>query len=296
MTLKHQIGRRLEESFLGPALAPMLRRYRRSRKRRREKETFREALRPTDTFLVGHPKSGNTWLAYMLAILQRGDRAEEITLANIGDWIPTIHHRDQVIARHADLPDPRIFRQEEPRWPELYPRVIFLTRDPRAALLSYYHMYLVFHGVDPEEVSQAEFIREYLEKGRIESWEPYLVRWDRQARYWMDRARRRADEVLVVKYEEMVDDRAEVLRRVASFLDLAYSDEALDRAVRRGSFQAMRGDEERHGAQALRRAKGTGRFIRKGEVDSWKEEMPRDVAEAITETFRPVMRDLGYID
>jgi hypothetical protein len=295
MTLAHQIRRRLDESFLGPVVDPVLRRYLRYRKLRRERDRFREALRPSDAFLVGHPKSGNTWLAYMLAILQRPDHADEITLANIGEWVPTIHHRDQKVAQYEDLPDPRIFRQEEPRWPALYPRVIFLTRDPRAVLLSYYHMYLVFCGFGAAEVPLAGFVREYLDKGCIEDWEPHLIRWDRHARYWIDR-QRRADDVLLVKYEEMIEDRREVLRKAVRFLDIPSPDDALERAVRRGSFQSMRSDEDRHGAESYRRAKGQGRFIRKGRVDSWKEELPPDVAEAITAEFRPVMEELGYID
>ena len=36
--------------------------------------SFRGAVRKSDVFLVGHPKSGNTWLAFMLAVLKEYHR------------------------------------------------------------------------------------------------------------------------------------------------------------------------------------------------------------------------------
>ena len=69
--------------------------------RPRDEAIFRAHLRQTDVFLVGHPKSGNTWLAYMLAILMKdGDPEGEVTMANVGDFVPTIHERDSSIRRH----------------------------------------------------------------------------------------------------------------------------------------------------------------------------------------------------
>lgn len=296
MSLKYRLRKRLESSFLGPLVRPLLEPYQEYRRRRRHKREFVRELRPTDVFLIGHPKSGNTWLAYMLAILQWEDHDGEIHLRNIGDRVPTIHHREHAIAEHRELPDPRMFRQEEPQFPELYERVVFLLRDPRAALLSYYHMYLVYFGIPREEVPLAEFVSEYLENGCIEAWEPYLIRWDRHARYWLERARRQEGAVAFVKYEEMIEDRAGTLRRVADFVGIAHSEEALALAVERGAFEAMRRNENRHGAEALRKAADPeGRFIRKGKVDSWREEMPPEVAEAIVREFRPVMERVGYL-
>ena len=295
MSVKSRVRKRLKASFLGPVVNPLLRPYEEYRKRRRHREEFLRELRPTDVFQVGHPKSGNTWLAYMLAILYWKDYEQRINLGNVRERIPHIHHREYIIAKYQDLADPRIFRQEEPQFPEFYNRVVFLLRDPRAALLSYYHMYLVHFGISPEEVPLGDFVREYLKNDCIEELEPYLIRWDRHARYWMERARQGSG-IILVKYEEMIADRGAVLGRVADFIGIPYSAEDLALAVGRGSFEAMQRNEYSHGVEGLRRAANKEeRFIRKGKVDSWREEMPLEVAEAIVGEFRPVMEQVGYL-
>src|SRR5947208_1389964 len=83
---------------------------------------FRASLRSSDVFLVGHPKSGNTWFAYMLAILLRGGDPEgRVTVANQGDVVPGIHGDDLDILRYRALLDPRVFRNEFPGLAHLYP-------------------------------------------------------------------------------------------------------------------------------------------------------------------------------
>ena len=61
-------------------------------------------MRPTDVFIVGHPKSGNTWIAYMLAvILEGGDVGRQVTMANIGHFITTIHRSDSQVSSYDAL-------------------------------------------------------------------------------------------------------------------------------------------------------------------------------------------------
>ncbi|MFQ5530433.1 MAG: sulfotransferase domain-containing protein, partial [Gemmatimonadota bacterium] len=104
---------------------------------------FRRCLRPTDVFLVGHPKSGNTWLAYMLAVLLSGERDHEVNLYNVGDFVPFVHGRDHEISKWEHLRNPRVFRNEYPLHRRLYPRILYIVRDPRSVLVSFWHMYRV---------------------------------------------------------------------------------------------------------------------------------------------------------
>ena len=76
-------------------LDPLVAYYR----KRRDINLFKQHLDVSDIFLVGHPKSGNTWLAYMLAILIRRDFGHQITLSNIGEYIPVDHGWDRKIAK-----------------------------------------------------------------------------------------------------------------------------------------------------------------------------------------------------
>jgi hypothetical protein len=254
---------------------------------------FQRALRKSDVFLVGHPKSGNTWLAYMLAILANEDREKRINMANVGDFVPTIHNGDYRIAHYPHLPDPRIFRNEATRYPALYPRTIYIVRDPRAALLSYYHHCV--HDSGRTDWPITNFVDEMIAEGRIASLEPTLVRWDRQVEAWMARAERQA--VCLVKYEDLKRDCRTTLEKLADFVGFERDEEILQVAVERGDFSNMRKEEKTYGAESYPGEKGEkGFFVRKGTIDSWKEEMPTEAIEKIEKAFHPVMKQLGYVE
>ena len=283
-----QMGRRLPESWRGPLRKVVFG----ASDRRRKEVRFRGHLRPTDGFIVAHPKSGNTWIAYMLAILlEHGDPEHRVTTKNLGAFVPTIHGDDAGISAHEALPDPRIFRNEWPDYPALYPRTVYLVRDPRSVLVSYFHHYRVTTG--DTKTSLDDFIELYLREGCIRSWEPRLTRWDRQVAEWKNLER--TDSVMIVKYEDMHADRQAVLKQIASFCRIPPSRDAIDAAVERGSFEEMRFAEQQHGAEAYPQEPGSaGWFLRRGRVDAWKDELTPQTRTAIEEEFRPVMEALGY--
>jgi hypothetical protein len=260
--------------------------------RKRDGTEFRKNVRPTDVFIVGHPKSGNTWIAYMLAvILEDGDVGRRVTMANIGRFIPAIHGSDAKISMYDAPFDPRIYRNEWPTYPSLYPRTLYLVRDPRAVLVSYYHHYQVTTG--DSATSLDAFVETYLRDGCIRSWEPRLIRWDRQVADWMGRVNSQA--VMVVKYETVHRDRRIMLREVTKFCGIQTSGDSIAKADERGSFEAMRLDEERSGAEAYPQEPGRrGWFLRRGQIDGWKEELSLDSRRAIEAEFQPVMEAIGY--
>jgi hypothetical protein len=256
------------------------------------RHTLLRHLRPTDVYIVGHTKSGNTWLAYMLAVLLRKDRDGRVRLKNVGDYIPNLQNRDGAVAQYRYLPNPRIFRNETPLHADLLPKVVYIVRDPRAVLVSYYHMYRTLFG--DEQTTLAGFVREYLRYGCVSRWEPFQISWDRQVLAWTKQAQR-GGRVLVVKYEDMVRDRRSALERVARFAGVPYAEEDLALAVVRGSFEAMRRDEEEHGAEAYDEEQARrGRFIRRGRPDGWKDELTPDVAMEIQRKFARAMEAAGY--
>jgi hypothetical protein len=264
-----------------------------ARARQRARQHFRQHLRPTDVFLVGHPKSGNTWLAYMLGIVLRERFApHQITLANIQDFVPAFHARDHQIAEYANHPDPRIFRNEGPVHPELYPKSIYILRDPRAALVSYYHHCV--HDAPEYPWKLDDFIDEIMAYGCIRRAEPHLIRWDKQVLLWIERAKRQP--VKMVRYEDMHQDRGKVLREVVEFVGIDCPPADLDLAVERSSFENMRENEQTFGAEPYSGTKGErGFFTRRGKVDGWKDELTPLLVQRIEHEFAEAMRATGYV-
>jgi len=269
------------------------RRWIRAQQRRREERRFfQRHLRPTDVFLVGHPKSGNTWLSYMLGIAMRKNfPGRQITLANVREFFPDIHARDNEIARYNHLPSPRMFRNESPLHGELYPKTVYIMRDPRSVLVSYYHHAL--HDLREYDWTVDAYLEEMLTHGCVKRLEPDLVRWDKHVSYWLERAKHQP--VIFVKYEEMKHDRRRVLEDVIKFIGFACDDEDIALAVEQGSFENMRKNEETYGAEPYSHTKGErGYFVRNGKVDGWKKELPDNLVARIEREFSATMRRAGY--
>lgn len=253
---------------------------------------FRRMLQPGDVFIVGHPKSGNTLIAYCLAIAANKDFAQSINLANINDYVPGIHNQDLTVEKYRHDCTPRLFRNEVPNFRELYPKSIYILRDPRAVLVSYFHMYRTIF--DDSSTSLDDFIQEYLEQGNIKRYEPGIVRWDRQVRSWLDIADNHR--VMVVKYEDLVKKKPEVLKHLLDFSEIAYTQELFDHILERSSFEAMRQIEEKYGEENYPgEMAARGRFIRKGKAEGWKEELSKSAIAAIETEFSDVMKRAGYL-
>lgn len=257
------------------------------------RHSFKNLVRPTDVFLVGHPKSGNTLMAYVLAIIVFKDFEKNINLANIGNHVPAIHRDDLAIRKHPALSQPRVFRNEVPLYPQFYPKTLYLVRDPRAVLVSYFHMYRTIFN--DNTTTLREFVDEYLRNGNIQRYEPQITRWDRQVSEWLARAEK-DDRIMLIRYEDMVKGKPEVLKRALSFTGIACSESLFDLALMRSSFEAMQKTEEQFGQENYPGEMAhRGRFVRKGKTSGWKEELPFESVRAIEREFGPVMKEVGYL-
>jgi len=261
--------------------------------KQRDRIRFKNLVHPTDVFIVGHPKSGNTLMAYLLAIIVFKDFEKKINLANINNYVAGLHFEDLTIEKYPTLPDPRVFRNEVPIYPQLYPKTIYLVRDPRAVLVSYYHMYCTIFN-DTVTTLQ-DFVEEYLRQGNIERYEPQIERWDRQVLAWAKHAER-DERVLIVKYEDLVKKKPETLKKTLAFTGIHCPDDLFDLAIARSSFEAMKKTEEEFGEENYpgEMAK-RGQFIRKGKTEGWKEELSPDSIKAIESEFSAAMKKMGYL-
>lgn len=256
------------------------------------RQAFKKQIRPTDVFLVGHPKSGNTWLTLMLAVLIEKNFGKSVHLNNISEFVPSFHHRDHEISNYSQLPSPRFFRNENPIYPDLYPKTVYIMRDPRAAYVSYYHHCV--HDTGRNDWKIDDYVEEMLANGCIKSLEPELVRWDLHVTGWLDRAKRQ--QVYFVKYEDMKKDCYTVLKNAVDFIGLNSSDEEIKQAIDKGKFKNMRKEEVNFGAEPYSGTKGEGGFfVRKGKVDGWKEELSNQAAGRIEKEFADVMRKMQYV-
>lgn len=216
--------------------------------------------KPDDVLINSYPKSGNTWVRFLLANALYPEA--EVDFHTIHDLIPEVGDEEM---RCSDLPPPRLLKSHAPYTSD-YPRVIYILRDGRDAYTSY------FNYRQPDLDDETTF-EDFLKENR------WPCRWSEHVEGWTSAAEG-SEDILVVRFEDLKEDSARELRRMAAFLGVeSISDSRIQRAVQASSFENMKRLEQERG----RKYGDVDQFMRKGKAGSWKEVFT-DVARDIFKT------------
>ncbi len=245
-------------------------------------------VRPDDRWVVSYPKSGNTWLRFMVgALLQRAGDGGEVDFHNMDALVPDIYrHRERELRA---LPSPRFLKSHEPYDPRVA-RAVCMVRDPRSVATSYY-FFLQRERRLPEGEPFADYLPRYLagDLDRYGTWAEHVEGWlEAEARH---------PNVVVLRYEEMLADPMPGARRLAAALGLPDDDDALEAALRHSSFDRMQALDRQRTAAADPALKGKDLkilFVRKGSTDEWREHFDPQQLGMLVGAFGATMRRVGY--
>lgn len=240
---------------------------------------------PDDTFLVSYPKSGNTWMRFLITNLIF--TGEPTSFLNIERRMPEIYvHADWILRR---MSRPRYFKSHECFDPR-YKRVIYVVRDPRDVAVSFYHHCIKFRWI-PDGYPISTFVERWMES----SFQPEYGTWQEHVQSWL-RMRRGGDGFLLVRYRELQNRPAEELARIARFLGLQRSGEQIARAVELSRADRMRVLEKNQQRRWVltRRTRLDKPFIRKATVGDWLTALPKESVELIESAWGPMMEQLGF--
>jgi hypothetical protein len=227
-----------------------------------------------DTFIVSYPKSGNTWVRFLLAnALYRGATVDFHTIHKL---IPEVGADEE---RPPALPRPRLFKSHAP-YQSAYPRVIYILRDGRDVYSSY------FHYRQPDLPDDATF-EAFLEGDR------WPTRWSEHVEGWMNAAASESEDVLVVRFEDLKENSVRELRRMLSFLGKeSIAGERIQQAVKASSFENMRRLERERGRKHGR----VEDFMRNGEAGGWEEMFTEEARNIFRRKEGDVLARLGYAE
>jgi len=236
-------------------------------------------VRPTDCFVTSWPRSGNTWMRYMLFnALYPGQPGG---LLEINQVIPSIYHGLFRERLRALEPNPyRLFKTHEPFRPYfLAGKTVYIVRDGRDAILSFYDYRRHMDGL---KLPFAAFVRRSLT--RRFGYGP----WQNHVKGWL--AHRDHPNVLILTYERMLADPAAALRQTLAHFGITVADDVIEQAVGMASV-----DRVNHGFEELARSGGRqysgglGGGAGKGAAAFSEKEMSLFLARAGS-----VMQELGY--
>jgi hypothetical protein len=239
-----------------------------------------------DTFVVSYPRSGNTWTRFLIANLVFP--SESVTFANIERLIPdTSSQSNRALKR---TPRPRIIKSHtyfDPR----YRRVLYIVRDPRDLVLSYYDFQRKNRQI-ADDYPLADFVDDFV-NGRMISAD--MGSWGENVASWIY-TRQNHSGFLLTRYEDMKSDTQQELTRIASFLSLEPTPERLNQAIQASSVERMREMERTQSDQwvATRKHRKDIPFVGAAMSGRWQTALPGPLVSKIESTWGNLMLRLGY--
>ncbi len=192
-------------------------------------------------WIASYPKSGNTWVRFMLYSMLFGPPKRS---ADVAAKIPDIHR-----PMPLDLPESgpiyvKTHFELTKKHPQLAntTKAIHIIRNPRDVLLSALN-YRALTNESAKPFSKDQFVKSFLKYGGDRHWKKIgFGTWASHARSW-----RQTDlfPVLNLRYEDLKSDPKTQLIRMAEFLGIEYDEDQLKQAVAASSFDAMRALEIR---------------------------------------------------
>jgi hypothetical protein len=241
---------------------------------------------PGDIFLTGYVRSGSTWSRFLFGNYIWQDR--EVTFANLNDLVPSIYvHPDRILRKL-----PRVIKSHEYFDPR-YPRTVYIVRDPRDVAVSFY-FYNLKVRVLQDGYPMDDFVKRLVDVNVIE-YANRLGSWEENVMSWV-RMRRGKNNFCLVRYEDLLADPAEGLRKASPMLGIEPTPERIERAIRLSSAQHMR-DLEKSQSEKWVTTKGTRQdipFVREAKSGGWRNRLSDASVQLIEDVWGSSMRELGY--
>lgn len=236
-----------------------------------------------DLYIVAYPKSGNTWLNFLIGYIRNKKINEgDLDFDNLEEVVADIYFNSALHLKK--MRRPRILKSHE-AFLGKYKKVIYIVRDPRSVAISYFK-FLIAIGSLPKNYSLDKFITNFLKKNTYDKygdWNSHVLGWYNASLIYKDR-------ILIVKYEDLKSNTLNCLTKILDFSGISYTKKELLSAISYCSISNMRNLEQKKNF----RYKTNFSFIRKAQINSWKKEIGAEHSNLIRKKWLYVMNLFGY--
>lgn len=256
-----------------------------------------------DVWVVTFLKSGTTWTQEMVWLIdhdldyntasavnltERSVFLEVVSFITNMDVTDTISHVEQ-------LPRPRHIKSHLPLallpkqlW-TVKPKIIYTARNPKDVTTSLMHHYKHLHGF---KGSKQDFLDGILADQII-----YCPMVKHATEFWAVSHR---DHVLFLHYEDMKKNLGKVLLQVCDFFRKTFTPTQLAKLEQHLSFDSMKENNSANNQTLVTKMEDAMnvssdfKFMRKGQVGGYKDELPAEFISKLDELVRDQLRGTGF--
>ena len=237
-----------------------------------------------DIFIVGFPKSGNTWVRFLL-----GNYLTDCSCDFTNSYLVIPEIEFAIRENFHFKQSPRLIHSHMPYTPD-YPKVIYIIRDGRDVAASYF-FYLKKLGEIDDDMNFSSFLRIYLKNGiqGFGSWADHVAGWLNA----FDK-----ENLLIIKYEDLLKATEIEFRKMIEFAGLDFEIGLASRAIKASSFKVMQNLEvDQHDeCPTLKNISNKKiRFVREGQSGYWSNIFSKYDEEIFLNFNKETLHALGYL-
>ncbi|XP_069733398.1 sulfotransferase 1C4 isoform X1 [Phaenicophaeus curvirostris] len=258
--------------------------------------------RPDDLLIATYAKAGTTWTQEIVDMIQQDGDIEKCRRATTYrrhpfiEWIieepPSERYCGLELAEA--MPSPRTIKTHlpvqlvPPSFWEQNCKVIYVARNAKDNLVSYYHFHRMNKGL-PNPGTLEEFIEKFM-AGKVlwGSWYDHVKGW------WKAKDKHR---ILYLFYEDMKENPMREIQKIMKFLDKDMNQELLNKIIYNTSFEIMKENPMANYTKDFRGIMdhSVSPFMRKGIVGDWKNYFTVAKNEKFDEDYRKKMADTSLV-
>jgi sulfotransferase family protein len=231
-----------------------------------------------DAFLASYPRSGSTWLRFMLFEILTGRDADFDAVNEAVPYVGQHRRAPRLLAGGG-----RLIKTHELYRPHSW-RIVYLVRDVRALLPSMYRQQRRAGSAKEIGAFVEAFVRG--DAGPFGSWADHV-------RFWLGTEPSAEEGLLLVRFEDLRKDPATIVGQILSFLGVDTDGSTVASAIRNNDLAAMKNKERRASKAAILNQRDDLPFVGSGSVEGWRDLVAKDL-EMVERSASWALQRVGY--